>query len=73
MDRLHSSQIHFSGFDLCLVRFLRPQEGQQVDIELLLVRQGEAVGRTRMDLKARFSLLSLSEWERRLQAFLCLF
>jgi len=26
-----------------------------------------------MDLKARFSLLSLSEWERRLQAFLCLF
>ncbi len=32
---------------------LGPQEGQQVGVELLLVRAGEAVGRARIDLKAR--------------------
>ncbi len=32
---------------------LRPQEGQQVGIELLLVREGQAVGRPRIDLQGR--------------------
>jgi hypothetical protein len=32
---------------------LGPQEGQQVGVELLLVRAGEDVRRTRIDLKAR--------------------
>jgi len=30
---------------------LGPQEGQQVGVELLLVRAGEAVGRARIDLQ----------------------
>src|SRR5690242_19941413 len=30
---------------------LRPQEGQQVGVELLLVREGQAVGRPRIDLQ----------------------
>src|SRR6266699_1076745 len=32
---------------------LRPQEGQQVGVELLLVREGQAVGRPRIDLQGR--------------------
>src|SRR3989442_596852 len=32
---------------------LRPQEGEQVGVELLLVREGQAVGRPRIDLQGR--------------------
>src|SRR6266436_7584674 len=32
---------------------LRPQEGQQVGVELLLVRESQAVGRARIDLQDR--------------------